>query len=108
MSENLIVKACQDILNAYGILNWRNNTGATQIGNRYIKFGEPGSPDIIAVYGGQFLGIECKIPGGKQSKSQIEFQKNLEDANGIYLLIDNPDDLISYLDKNNFERSKVN
>lgn len=101
MTENDIVRACLDIFQTFKVMAWRNNTGSmtkTYKGKtHFVRFGEPGSPDIIAVYGGQFIGVECKKPGGKQSPSQKEFQAKLEDAGGTYLLVDNPDILISYL-----------
>lgn len=98
MSENDVVRACLDILTAHKIFAWRQNSGAfeTKTGGFY-RISTPGIPDIIAVYKGKFLGIECKMPGKKQSASQVEFQRKLEKAGGTYLLIDNPDLLIKYL-----------
>jgi len=93
MSETHIVGACLDLLGAYKVFAFRNNTGAfkTERGG-FVRFGCKGSPDIIAVYGGQFIGVECKDKT-KQSESQKEFQKNLEEANGIYWLVHSSEEL---------------
>jgi hypothetical protein len=88
MSETAIVKACLDTLQAYKVFSWRNNSGAlkTERGG-FIRFGAKGSPDIIAIYGGQFIGIEVKASKGKQSKSQKDFQKAVEKSGGFYWLV---------------------
>ena len=36
--------------------------------------------------GGQYVGIEVKGPGGKQSDHQKQFQERLEGAGGRYIL----------------------
>ena len=85
-------------LDLHKVFHWRNNTGALKTENRFIKFGYKGSPDIICVYGGQFIGIECKSPKGKQNENQKEFQKKLEKAGGTYLLVKNIDTVILYFE----------
>ena len=101
MAEKHIQSACLQILEVCKIFAWRNNTGAfkgTYKGKkRFIQFGAVGSPDIIAVHKGKFLGIECKDKGKKQRESQIIFQKKLENAGAIYLLVDDPTILIDFL-----------
>lgn len=72
------------------IFAWRNNSGmafATTKGkSRAITFGAPGSPDIIAITSGLFVGVECKRPGKKQTDIQRAFQGNIEGAGGYYIL----------------------
>ncbi|HEB41813.1 MAG TPA: hypothetical protein ENI08_02210 [Candidatus Dependentiae bacterium] len=101
MSEKQLVSACLDILSAYKILAWRNNSGAMQKTYKgkthFVRFGAVGSPDIIAIHRGRFVGIECKVGYNKQSNDQLKFQKNVENASGVYLLIYTPDELIKYL-----------
>ena len=63
----------------------------------FMRFGAVGSPDIIAVINGQYVGIECKMPKGKQSPGQKEFEKNLIQAGGKYLLIRSIEDLIKQI-----------
>lgn len=46
-----------------------------------------GWPDITAcLLGGQFLGVECKVPGGRQSDAQKQMQKRIEELDGLYIL----------------------
>ena len=58
-----------------------------------------GLPDRIAIKNGWVVFIEFKSPTGKQSEKQIEFQTMIELKGGVYLLIDNLDDLMAALDK---------
>ena len=63
----------------------------------FMRFGAVGSPDIICVIAGQFVGIEVKGPTGEQSDHQKEFQKNLEAAGGKYILAYDLDHIIVHL-----------
>ena len=66
---------------------------------RVIQFGVPGSPDIIAIYHGYFVGIEMKRPGGKQNENQKAFQKNVEYAKGFYFVAESLEDIDNNLKK---------
>lgn len=89
MSETQLVKSILTAVNYYGFF-WRNNTGAQTInspnGTRFIRFGHPGSADIIGIYKGRFVGIEAKASKGKQSTSQQEFELNIRKFGGYYIL----------------------
>jgi hypothetical protein len=63
----------------------------------FYRFGALGSPDIICVIDGQYVGIEVKGPKGKQSAHQKEFQKKLEAAGGKYILAYSLEDVIGVL-----------
>lgn len=66
---------------------WRANTGAARGENgRVIRFGFPGQADLLGLVNGLFLGVEVKGPDGQQSEDQLEFQRRVVDAGGIYLL----------------------
>ena len=54
---------------------WRNNTGAFKDpSGRLVRYGLPGSPDIIGIIkGGRFLGIEVKTAKGRQTEIQRSF-----------------------------------
>lgn len=53
---------------------WRSNTGALKSASRFIKFGIPGSPDLIGFTRfGRFIGCECKTAEGTLSDSQKPF-----------------------------------
>ena len=97
MSETDLVRGCLEVLNMHGIMAWRNNTGALRTGKRFIRFGAAGSPDIIAIRDGRFIGIECKLPGRKQSTSQIMFETGIRAAGGEYWLIYGVDELAERL-----------
>lgn len=60
----------------------------TPIGSVY---GKSGAPDIVVCYHGKFIGIEVKAPGklGTQTKLQKQAQEKIEQAGGVYLLVDN-------------------
>lgn len=66
---------------------WKNATGAVKIGDRFLKFGMKGSPDIIGIAnGGRFVGIEVKTGHAKQSPEQKLFQAMVFKRSGIYIL----------------------
>ena len=84
-----------------GIFCFRNNSGAFAAEykgkTRFIQFGTPGSTDIIAIVRGIFLGIEVKGPRGKQSDYQKAFQRNVEEAGGIYVLAFSWNDVLTII-----------
>ena len=92
--------ACAELLRARGIFHYRQNSGAmkTERGNFY-RFGTPGAPDIVAVIQGRYVGLEIKDVAGRQSETQKLFQKQLEAAGGIYLLIRQVEELEEFLRK---------
>lgn len=71
------------------IMYWRNNTGAFKADDRFVRFGQPGSPDILGCYKGVAIGIECKSTIGKQSGSQKMWQSRWERAGGLYFMARN-------------------
>ena len=100
--ESEVVKACLDWLFYKKIFAYRNNTGAfkTTYKNKrgvskssFVRYGAVGSPDIIAIHKGLFIGIECKVPGKKQSEDQIKFEAKVKKAGGNYMVVCGVDDL---------------
>ena len=86
--EGEVVHACLELLHLAGIFAWRNNTGAVNIGSRFVKYGKKGSADIIGMLkDGRFLAIECKSDTGVQSPAQKLFQMQVEKNNGLYCLV---------------------
>lgn len=53
-----------------------------------------GMPDLIACYDGQFLGIECKAPGGQLSSMQHAKLTELAKAGGIAMICVDPGRLV--------------
>src|SRR3990167_9880577 len=87
-----------DYLTAKRIFHYRNNSGGFKNNEgHFYRFGALGSPDIIAVINGQYIGIECKGTGGKQSERQRAFQEQLETSGGRYILAYQPEDVINAL-----------
>jgi hypothetical protein len=86
--ESDLQRQILDYLALKRIFAYRNNTGAFSNGHGgFYRFGAIGSPVITCVIAGQYVGIEVKRPGGKQSDHQKEFQANLEAAGGKYVLL---------------------
>lgn len=98
MSETQLVQSILSAVNYFGFF-WRNNTGAQKIyspgGTRFIRFGMPGSPDIIGICKGRFVGIEVKAPKGKQSQIQREFERNVKLFGGYYILAYSVEDALN-------------
>ena len=51
-------------------------------------FGNAGVPDILACYEGRFLGIECKAGKGTATALQLSNLRQIKEAGGIALIID--------------------
>ena len=64
---------------------------------KYIKgSGTKGSADISATIKGKSIKIEVKIGKDKQSEAQIEYQKAIERAGGIYFIAKNFDSFYEF------------
>jgi hypothetical protein len=86
VKESDVQRAILDYLALKRIFHYRNNSGGFRdAANHFYRFGAVGSPDIVCVVNGQYVWIEVKAPGGKQSEYQKEFQRRLEE--GTYLPI---------------------
>jgi hypothetical protein len=88
--ENQVKNAVLAYLKMRGIMAWSNNSGAGNIVDqrrgtcRFIRFGLPGSSDIIGILdGGQFLAIECKTKEGRLSDLQQVFLDDIRLRGGI-------------------------
>lgn len=87
MKESDVQRQILDYLALKRIFHYRNNSGAFKRDDgHFYRFGATGSPDIICVVNGQYVGIEVKAANGKQSDHQKEFQKSLDAAGGKYIL----------------------
>lgn len=99
IKEKDIQKQILDYLDIKRIFHYKsNNVGIFRRDTgSYIPSGVLGLPDIICVIKGIYIGIEVKVPGGKQSDNQKAFQESLEKAGGIYILAYSLDDLLTKL-----------
>jgi hypothetical protein len=98
LKESLVLKACLDYLRLRGIVCIRNNTGSVKVDDRYVRFGEAGSADIIGCLpGGKFLSVECKSSTGVVSERQAEWLARIKITGGLACVVRSPDDLINIL-----------
>lgn len=105
--EAVVLRGCLQFLTIQGIFHWRQNTGSTKIDDRYVKFGEKGIADIIGILpDGVFFAVECKAStGGTQSIDQKKFQQKVDLSNGVYLLVNDLQRLVDFV--NNYLK-KIN
>lgn len=98
--ESEILKSILEYLKIRGYLCWRNNSGAYVDGDnrgkkRFIRYGLPGSGDIIGcLKDGRFFSIECKRPGLPPTPLQRDFMFKVQTSNGIAFVASSIDDLI--------------
>jgi len=88
MSETLFVKKILIYLEQRrDLICWRNNVGASQMNNRWVRFGVPGHADIFGILeGGKFFCVEAKFGKGRQSKEQKDFEHKVSSIGGEYIL----------------------
>ena len=99
--ESAILKACLQLLQYHprvGIA-WRANAGAMKIGDRYVKFGFVGQPDIMAVLkpSGRFLAVEVKRKGKLPTAAQEEFLQSVLKAGGSAIWVTDAAQLAAHL-----------
>jgi len=73
-------------LRAHSMVAWANraNSGAAKVGNRFIRFGWPGCPDVLGqMKDGRFLGVEVKAAKGKLRPEQSEFLTLIATAGAV-------------------------
>lgn len=83
-----------------GAILWRNNQGAYKDPKGYyIRYGvcNPGGSDLIGIFKGRFLAIECKVPGKNANPEQQSFIDMVNKLGGIAAVITNPDQLENIL-----------
>lgn len=80
---------------------WLNPTGQMKVqdanGERHIRFGKKGSPDVLACIKGRFVGVECKVGKDRQRTDQVNFAAALSRAGGVYILAHSVDDVANRL-----------
>ncbi len=100
--ERDVQKGIIDFLAFRHIFHYRNNTGAAVIQpangpRRFLRAGALGSPDIVVIIGGKYIGIEVKRPGGVLRESQIAFRNAVNDAGGLYWVFDSIDSAVDHI-----------
>jgi hypothetical protein len=103
MNEKDTQRTITDYLTLKRIFWYRNNSGAMVSEykgvKRFMRFGATGSPDIICVFFGRFVGIEVKTESGKQSEHQKAFAEKLRKAGGEYILARKLEDVRAFFEK---------
>lgn len=80
---------------------WRQNSGVFHDSNgiRRIRACPAGTPDVIGMINGRFIGIECKrARGGEVLESQKICEKNIIRGGGIYIIARSVDDVRASLE----------
>ncbi len=99
-SEKQVMDAVQNAVRYdQSILLHRVNVGARKIGNRFIRFGEPGMSDFSGIIkevhcpicrgltgAGVRLEIECKAPDGRLTDAQKNWIDTINAMNGIAIV----------------------
>lgn len=89
-----------------GTMAWRNNVGAVKTGNRFVRFGFPGLPDIIGwcrheiadgIYAAVFVAIEVKSASGRLRPHQAGFKALARRDGVLYIEARSVDDVIAGL-----------
>ena len=90
----LVREACEWLAtNRY--FAWPNQTGATKVDGRFLRYGKLGSGDVILVLSplGRHAELEAKTGRGVQRASQKAHQRMVEARGGLYLVFRSVDDL---------------
>lgn len=79
---------------------WRNNVGATRIGDRWMRFGLPGSSDLLGILrpSGRLLAIEVKGPRGRVTKQQAVFGQVIQSFGGVWVVARSVEEAIAAVD----------
>ena len=71
-------------------------------------YGTNGLPDIICCYKGRFLGLECKLPGGRLTELQKRAIEKINSAGGIACRVESVEDVKRVIERVDLERRDTN
>lgn len=94
-------------LRAHPAVVWceRMNSGAAKVGNRFIRFGFTGCPDVLGqLRDGRMLGVEVKSPTGKLRPEQAVFLERIRGAGGVAFVARDCRDVFSNLESKETEQ----
>lgn len=103
MLERDIVAAIKKYLTSLGsdVFFWKEHGG---------PYGTSGIPDIICCYKGRFVGMECKLPGGRLTELQKRAISKINAAGGIARRVESVGDakaIIRIVDDEQTDKSKI-
>ena len=101
MLERDIVTAIKRYLLTLGdaVFFWKEHGG---------PYGCAGIPDIICCYKGRFIGLECKLPGGRLTELQKRAIEKINRAGGGACRVESVEDVKRVIERVNLERSDTN
>ena len=101
MLERDIVAAIKKYLSSLGsdVFFWKEHGSV---------YGTNGVPDIICCYKGRFLGLECKLPGGRLTKLQKRTIEKINRAGGVACRVESVEDAKRVIERVDLERSDTN
>lgn len=80
-------------------LFWRVNVGlASSPDGRVTRYGLPGQADIAGIVRGKHVELEVKTPTGRQSQQQVRWQRAIERAGGVYVVVRSVDEALAALE----------
>ena len=99
MLERDIVTAIKKHLASLGsdVFFWKEHGG---------PYGCSGIPDVICCYKGRFLGLECKLPGGRLTELQKRVIEKINRAGGIARRVASVEDVKEIIRQADEERRK--
>ena len=71
-------------------------------------YGTNGVPDIICCYKGRFLGLECKLPGGRLTELQKRAIEKINREGCIACRVESVEDVKRVIERVDLERSDTN
>ena len=101
MLERDIVTAIRKYLASMGrdVFFWKEHGSVS---------GTNGVPDIICCYKGRFLGLECKLPGGRLTELQKRALEKINRAGGVACRVESVEDVKRVIERVDLERSDTN
>lgn len=73
--EGAILQTIKHGLRARGVPFWRIGVGGVTMGERFVKLGDAGLPDLVALVPGRgAVFLEVKAPSGRLSREQVAFR----------------------------------
>lgn len=83
----------------------RQNSGVARIGDRFVRFGWPGCPDLLGqMKGGRLLAVEVKASGGQLRLAQAEFLSLVRRFGGVAFVARDCRDVQRELDQHHRNR----
>ena len=101
MLEREIVTAIRKYLASLGsdVFFWKEHGSV---------YGTNGVPDIICCYKGRFLGLECKLPGGRLTELQKRAIEKINRAGGVACRVESMEDVKRVIERVELERRDTN